>query len=75
MMLGVSGGGVVAIHRLKDYRNKAVVLNSVYDAMKDNLRQSNSWERRDIFIDPRNKRDAQQETEYYDSVPSESVNE
>lgn len=74
LVLGVWSGSAVALSRLKEYKNRAVVLNSVYDAMKDNVRH-NILDRRDVFVDPRNKRDAQQEVEYYDAMPSESVNE
>lgn len=73
-------GGVVAVARVKDFRNKAVVLNSVYDVMKDNLRQPSVIERSDLTYDPRYKRNDQQQQqpqdiEYLDAIPSESGNE
>lgn len=65
--------GIFAVARLKDFKNKAVVLNSVYDVMKENLRQPREDVLyRDVAFDPRfQPNDFPQELEYYEAAPSE----
>lgn len=68
---------IAGAHVFKDYKNKAVVLTSVYDAMKSNLQQDirNNLNRNDVLHDSRNKRNTNEKVEYYDVEPSESNNE
>lgn len=75
----VSMSFIVGAHVFKDYKNKELVLTSVYDAMKNNLQQDirNNLNRNDVLHDSRNKRNTNtnEKLEYYDTQPSESNNE
>lgn len=64
-------------HVLKDYKNKQLVLTSVYDAIKDSVRQDmqKTFNRNEINFDSRNKRNTADKPVYYDNQPSESHNE
>lgn len=69
----------VGAHVFKDYKNKELVLTSVYDAMKTNLQQDirNNLNKNEVLHDARNKRNTvtNEKLEYYDNQPSESNNE
>ena len=67
---------IVCGHVYKDYTNNAVLLSSVYDAMKSDLKEDvrDNLKKYDI-TDPRNKRNVNEKVEYYDTNPSESMNE
>lgn len=75
----VSMSFFVGAHVFKDYKNKELVLTSVYDAMKSNLQQDirNNLNRNEVLHDSRNKRNTNtnEKLEYYDNQPSESNNE
>lgn len=75
----VSTGLFVGAHVFKDYKNKEIVLTSVYDSMKSNLQQDlqNTLNQDEILHDSRNKRNTNinENLEYYDQIPSESQNE
>lgn len=75
----VSTSLIVSAHVFKDYKNKELVLTSVYDAMKSNLQQDlqNTLNQDEILHDSRNKRNTNtnEKMEYYDQTPSESANE
>lgn len=68
----VSSNFIVGAHIFKDYKNKEVVLTSVYDSMKNNL-QANSAPinlmQDDLLPDSRNKRNTNinDKIGYYDS--------
>lgn len=64
-------------HVYKDYTNNAVLLSSVYDAMKNNLQDDirNNLNRDDVLSDMRNKRNVNEKVEYYDAMPSDSLAE
>lgn len=68
---------IVCGHVYKDYTNNAVLLSSVYDAMKSNLQENirNNLNRQDVLSDMRNKRNVNEKVEYYDALPSESLAE
>lgn len=68
---------IVGAHVYKDYKNKALVLTSVYDAMKTNLQNDirNNLNREEVLRDTRNKRNTNEKVEYYDNQPSESNSE
>lgn len=73
----VSTSFIVGAHVFKDYKNKELVLTSVYDAMKSNLQQDirNNLNRNDVLHDSRNKRNTNtnERYEYYnDNQPSDS---
>lgn len=79
----ISTSLIVGAHVFKDYKNKELVLTSVYDAMKNNVQQDmqNTLNKDEILHDSRNKRNtnintnANEKLEYYDQIPSESQNE
>lgn len=75
----VSMSLIVGAHVFKDYKNKELVLTSVYDAMKNNLQHDirNNLNRNDVLHDSRNKRNTNtnEKLEYYDNTPSDSNNE
>lgn len=64
---------IVCAHVYKDYTSNAVLLSSVYDAMKNNLQQNirNNLNRDDVLRDYRNKRNINEKVEYYDTNPSD----
>lgn len=68
---------IVCGHVYKDYTNNAVLLSSVYDAMKNNLQENirNNLNRYDVLSDMRNKRNVNEKVEYYDALPSDSLAE
>lgn len=68
---------VVNAHVLKEPKNNQFVLTSVYDAMKNNVRQDMQklFNRNEIDFDSRNKRNTGEKPVYYDNQPSESHNE
>lgn len=75
----ISTSLIVGAHVFKDYKNKELVLTSVYDAMKNNVQQDmqNTLNQDEILHDSRNKRNTNtnEKMEYYDQIPSESQNE
>lgn len=76
----VSMSFIVGAHVFKDYKNKELVLTSVYDAMKENLQQEirQNLNRNDVLLDSRNKRNTNTNEKletYYDNQPSDSNNE
>lgn len=77
----ISTSFIVGAHVFKDYKNKELVLTSVYDAMKNNVQSEmqNDLNQDEILPDSRNKRNtntnANEKLEYYDQIPSESQNE
>lgn len=75
----VSTSFIVGAHVFKDYKNKELVLTSVYDAMKSNLQHDmkNSLNQDEMLHDSRNKRNTitDDRVEYYDQIPAESQNE
>lgn len=64
---------IVCAHVYKDYTSNAVLLSSVYDAMKNNLQKNirNNLNRDDVLRDYRNKRNINERVEYYDTHPSD----
>lgn len=77
MLLSIFSSFIVCGHVYKDYTNNAVLLSSVYDAMKNNLQENirNNLNRYDVLSDMRNKRNVNEKVEYYDALPSESLTE
>lgn len=75
----ISTSLIVGAHVFKDYKNKELVLTSVYDAMKSNLQHDlqNTLNKDEMLHDSRNKRNTNtnDKLEYYDQQPSESQNE
>ncbi|XP_055325552.1 uncharacterized protein LOC129579469 [Sitodiplosis mosellana] len=75
----ISSSIIVGAHVFKDYKNKELVLTSVYDAMKNNVQQDmqNKLNQDEVLSDSRNKRNTNtnEKLEYYDQIPSESQNE
>lgn len=74
----ISTSFFVGAHVFKDYKNKELVLTSVYDAMKSNVEDmQNTLNQDEILHDSRNKRNTNtnEKLEYYDQIPSESQNE
>lgn len=67
-------------HVLKDYRSKQLVLTSVYDAIKNSVRQDmqKAFNRNEMNHDSRNKRNTKgidKPMVYYDNHPGESQSE
>lgn len=58
VLLSIFSSFIVCGHVYKDYTNNAVLLSSVYDAMKNNLQENirNNLNRYDVLSDMRNKR-------------------
>lgn len=77
VLLTVLSSLIVCGHVYKDYTNNAVLLSSVYDAMKNNLQENirNNLNQFDVLSDTRNKRNVNEKVEYYDALPSESLAE
>lgn len=75
----ISTSLIVGAHVFKDYKNKELVLTSVYDAMKSNLQHDlqNTLNKDEMLHDSRNKRNTNtnDKLEYYDQQPAESQNE
>lgn len=75
----VSTSLMVGGHVFKDYKNKELVLTSVYDAMKSNLQQDlqTTLNQDEILHDSRNKRNTNtnEKLDYYDQSSSDSQNE
>lgn len=67
---------IVAVHIFKDYKNKELVLTSVYDAIRNNVQQDmqKKFNRNEMGHDSRNKRNTipGEKAEYYDVQPTES---
>lgn len=69
---------IIGGHVLKDYRSKQLVLTSVYDAIKNSVRQDmqKAFNRNEMNHDSRNKRNTgDKPMVYYDNHPSESQSE
>lgn len=68
---------IIGGHVLKDYRSKQLVLTSVYDAIKNSVRQDmqKAFNRNEMNLDSRNKRNTDKPMVYYDNHPSESQSE
>lgn len=75
VLLTVLSSLLVCGHVYKDYTNNAVLLSSVYDAMKNNLQENirNNLNQYDMLSDTRNKRNVNEKVEYYDALPSETA--
>lgn len=66
---------IVAVHIFKDYKNKELVLMSVYDAIKHNVQQDmqKKFNQNEMGSDSRNKRNTiAEKAEYYDVQPTGS---
>lgn len=69
---------LIGAHVLKDYRSKQLVLTSVYDAIKNSVRQDmqKAFNRNEMNHDSRNKRNTgDKPMVYYDNHPGESQSE
>lgn len=73
----VASNVIVGAHIFKDYKNKEVLLTSVYDSMKNNV-QANSVPidllQDDLLPDSRNKRNTNinEKIGYYESQPGQA---
>lgn len=77
VLLMVLSSFIVCGHVYKDYTNNAVLLSSVYDAMKNNIQDNmrSNLNQYDMLSDTRNKRNVNEKVEYYDALPSEPLSE
>lgn len=83
MIITIASTSILTIcaHVLKDFRNKQLVLTSVYDAIKHSKRHDmqKAFKRNEINFDLRNKRNTGMNGDkrmvYYDNYPFESQTE
>lgn len=68
---------LIGAHVLKDYRSKQLVLTSVYDAIKNSVRQDmqKAFNRNEMNHDSRLKRNTDKPMVYYDNHPGDSQSE